>query len=240
MSFCPTKDIHSIYLDNEMPENYKAEYEAHVKNCPSCQKELEKIRTLRELFETDAQTITPDNHYLDESYERLMIKMSYAKNTKKSDENKFKTGIRYFVPTAAAAAAVFAIVLPLKSNLTKNTTVPVQNIAHTSQIVSQMPAATNVSVGGGTGMVISGNINELVLPSNKGHRHYPNGFSQNFNPNNPYNYNFEGNFIPDFDVFKPDFDESKTIPIKITIPGMNSVSPVSEFELFENVAGQSE
>ena len=25
MSFCPSKDIHSVYLDGELPENYKAE-----------------------------------------------------------------------------------------------------------------------------------------------------------------------------------------------------------------------
>ena len=24
MSFCPSKDIHSVYLDGELPENYKA------------------------------------------------------------------------------------------------------------------------------------------------------------------------------------------------------------------------
>jgi hypothetical protein len=44
MSFCPTKDIHSIYLDNEMPEIYKAEYESHVATCKKCQQELNKIK----------------------------------------------------------------------------------------------------------------------------------------------------------------------------------------------------
>ena len=63
MSFCPSKDIHSVYLDNELPEIYKAEYEEHLKNCPQCQKELEKIRALHKMFTSDSVSITPRRLY---------------------------------------------------------------------------------------------------------------------------------------------------------------------------------
>ena len=44
MSFCPSKDIHSVYLDGELPENYKAEYELHISHCEKCRKELEQLK----------------------------------------------------------------------------------------------------------------------------------------------------------------------------------------------------
>ncbi|MBP5452686.1 MAG: zf-HC2 domain-containing protein, partial [Treponema sp.] len=47
MSTCPEKDIHSIYLDNELPAAYVADYEAHVESCPECKAQLEKLRMLR-------------------------------------------------------------------------------------------------------------------------------------------------------------------------------------------------
>ena len=41
MSTCPENDIHSLYLDNELPLSYREEYEAHIKSCPKCAKKLE-------------------------------------------------------------------------------------------------------------------------------------------------------------------------------------------------------
>ena len=50
MYTCPEKDIHSVYIDNELPEAYIAEYEAHVKNCPKCAAELALLRNLNSVF----------------------------------------------------------------------------------------------------------------------------------------------------------------------------------------------
>ena len=36
MFTCPTNEIHSLYLDKELPQNYIAEYEAHIANCEKC------------------------------------------------------------------------------------------------------------------------------------------------------------------------------------------------------------
>ena len=232
MSFCPSKDIHSIYLDNEMPDIYKAEYEAHLKNCESCQKELEKLKALHQLFKADSESISLNKQYLDQSFDRLMVKMNYSKHTKFT-EKKASTGIKYFIP-AAAAAAVIALVLPLRFNSSvKNTASQQQVVASASSVVptmvsNEIPAnIRNVSVGGGKGVVISGNIHESVLPSASiGTSGSRNSFVQNVS-----NSTIEKKLIQDVDVFRPGFIEDKTISIKITVPGINAVPVTTEIEL---------
>ncbi len=159
MSSCVTNDIHSIYLDNEMPEIYKAEYESHLKSCPKCQKELAKLKTLRSLFSSDS--INLDKQYMDQSFERLQIKMGYSKHTGKvKEENTYK--FKYVIPTVAAAAvAVLALVLPLNLISNKNTADSVKVVA---PIVTSIPTADNVSLNTGRAKVISGNIQEPVVP----------------------------------------------------------------------------
>ena len=36
MYSCPTDDIHSIYLDKELPFEYQKLYEEHIQRCPEC------------------------------------------------------------------------------------------------------------------------------------------------------------------------------------------------------------
>lgn len=225
MSFCPSKDIHSVYLDGELPEMYKAEYESHLKICPECQKELENLKKIHGLFEADSKSISLNENYLDQSFDKLMVKMNYSKNTKQP-ERKFLSSIKYVIPTAAAAAIV-ALVVPLRltsanGKVPQNSVNPV--VASVSTAAASVPSATNVSVGGGKGVVISGNINESVLPSVTDRSVNP--FIQSVSSNSGL---MERRFYHDVDVFRPAFNEDKTIPIKITVPGMNSV--VAEFYL---------
>lgn len=234
MSFCPSKDIHSIYLDNEMPDIYKAEYEAHLKNCESCQKELEKLKALHQLFKADSESISLNKQYLDQSFDRLMVKMNYSKHTKFT-EKKASSGIKYFVPLAAAAAAVFALIIPVRINSSKINTEAqpaLASMASTATNVATMVSneipsnVRNVSVGGGKGVVISGNIHESVLPSSIGTNATRNSFVQNVS-----NTAIEKKLIQDVDVFRPGFIEDKTISIRITVPGMNAVPVTTEIEL---------
>ena len=74
MSFCPTKDIHSVYLDGELPEVYKAEYEQHIQNCEKCRKELMQLKAIHSMFKADSDSMNLDSHYMDESFQRLQIK----------------------------------------------------------------------------------------------------------------------------------------------------------------------
>ena len=75
MSFCPSKDIHSVYLDGELPENYKAEYELHISHCEKCRKELEQLKALHSLFQADSDSLKLDEHFMDESFQRLQINL---------------------------------------------------------------------------------------------------------------------------------------------------------------------
>ena len=224
MSFCLTKDIHSIYLDNEMPEIYKAEYESHVATCKKCQQELNKIKVLHTLLSSDADVVTPDSHYAEQSFERLQLKMRYSNSTKKSNiQNKFQ--IKYAV-SAMAAAAIFALIIPVRflNNNVQKTNAIATNIS------SAVPLANNVSFNGGRSRVISGNIHESIIPSA-----YQGDASLVRNVSN-YPNSVEKQLIKDVDVFRPAFSEEKTISIRITIPGIGQVPVTAEVKLPVNVS----
>ncbi len=205
MSFCPNKDIHSVYLDNELPEIYRAEYESHINSCPECQRELEKLRAVHNLLAADSKNITPDNHYMNQSFERLSIRMSYAKTTRKSTVPNF-SALRYTIP-AAAAAAIFGLIIPLRMTGASN----MMN-SNTPQFVSQ---TANTPIAGGKSVVLSGNIEHTAVNS-----------IRNVSTNSA-----EKNLIKDVDVFRPAFNEDKSISIKITVPGINPAPITATIQL---------
>ncbi len=126
MYTCPTDDIHSIYLDGELPDIYLKEYEAHIKTCSKCEKKLQKLQTLQNLFKSDSRMLTPDKIDMEESFKRLNTKLHYSKNTTyvyKVSKNAV------FGSIAAAAAAIFIIASPFRENVNRNSTVPVQEVA---------------------------------------------------------------------------------------------------------------
>ena len=209
MSFCPSKDIHSVYLDNELPEVYKKEYEAHIAGCEKCRKELETIKALRNSLRSDSDSLTPDEHFMDQSYERLMLKMSYAKNTARRSEKR-SLHPAFFVPVAAAAAAVFALVVPLR---TAETVTPAGATGSVSSSIVTIPTtANNVSFDSGKNVVVSGNIHETV-----------NSSSRQTIDNQVLSDN-----LREIDVLRPDFKED-AISIRISVPGMG------EFPVFAEI-----
>ena len=229
MSFCPTDDLHSIYLDNEMPQAYKAEYESHIKVCPECQRKLENLRKLHELFDSDSKSIEMNDERLQASYDKLMSRMAYTKNVHKA-EKKSNSSWKY-ICSAAAAAMIFALVIPLRLN-SKSSTVDNNNAAIASTMTTgSMQPVTNVSVGGGNGVIISGNIQGSVMQVSSGN----NNFAQNVNTRSN-----ECMFLTDLDVFRPAFEGDNSLSIRITIPSINSVFVPSENNLSENEAGQTE
>lgn len=117
MSTCPENDLHSLYLDGELPEEFIAEYEAHVASCPKCSAMLEKLTELKGFIHEDSSSISFTQKQLDESFARLQAKMSYStfKKEEKRRSNvvgfpKFR-GFQYFA-AGVAAAAVVAFALP--------------------------------------------------------------------------------------------------------------------------------
>jgi len=228
MSTCPSKDIHSIYLDNELPAAYINEYEAHIKVCPKCAAELAKLRAVREALCADAQSLTPDIHYLDQSWERLQSRMSYSKVTKKIYHFPAEQ-LKYIIPTAAAAA-VLAVILPVRA---AKTAAPGNMMAMApisrQKIIS--PAKHNI--------IINGNIqHEMLNPA--AFKPHQQAESVSYGAESGYQRPFiqeqaaSGTIDPqlnDVDVFRPDFTSSGTITIKITVPGLTTPPVSTEIEL---------
>ena len=131
MFTCPDDDIHSVYSDGELPQNFVAEYEAHVKNCPQCSAKLQKILILKAAFKSDSESISLSKRDLDASFDRLEARLSYKKVVSPQLQLKTKAAnlvkpnvsrkytpvfpkalgaLKYFVAGAAAAlVVVFAI-----------------------------------------------------------------------------------------------------------------------------------
>ena len=219
MSFCPTKDIHSVYLDNELPDEHKKEYELHIQNCPKCQKELETLRGLHSLLKADAETLTPDSHFVDQSFERLQIKMAYSKNTAKNNAPK-KSGYIYSL-TGVAAAAVFALIIPLSFNNTNDTAAnsnmavaPVSSVIPSTVAKAVTTTANNVSFDSGRSVLVSGNIQETVLSSETRRK-----------PSAPFTRE-----VRDVEVFRPELGD-ETISIKVTVPGFGDIPVTTEINV---------
>ena len=218
MSFCLSKDIHSIYLDKELPENYKLEYEEHVKNCPECQKELNKLKLIHDALKSDSDSIKLDDDFLEKSYERLQIKMAYKNNVTKA-RRIGNVNIKYGL-TAVAAAALFALVIPVTLNSNKKNSVTTQPALASVSSVSQISnstsaiAANNVSINSGRNVLVSGNMLDTVIRPEAG---IDNGKTL-------------VKKAKDVEVLRPEL-EDETISIRISVPGLGEIPVVTEINL---------
>ena len=213
MSTCPTKEMLSLYLDNELPQNYKEQLEAHVAGCDKCRAELEKLRAISSVFHKNAELISPDKKFTDESYERLMLKMKYSKNA----GHTFKPVSRVWkiVVPAVAAVAVLALAVPLMLAAGKAN---VKTMSATSSLYSQMPSQVSEQLTEQLSNVSFGGENSFVRNTSGA----------------------ASKLIQDVEVFRPAFDEDKkTISIRITIPGNDDVPVTTEIEVPLDVTGQN-
>ena len=124
MYTCPTDDIHSVYLDGELPNVYLQQYEAHTKTCAGCAKKLESLRAVRKLLRKDSDALTLDAIAMEESFKRLGTKLRYSKNTAKAYAFPKSLSI-----PAAAAAAAFITLLPFGKGMPKTGGAPMPEIA---------------------------------------------------------------------------------------------------------------
>ena len=226
MSTCPTKEIHSLYLDNELPQTHKEQYEAHIAACDKCRAEYEKLRAVRAVFEKDAQAVSPDQAFLDASYERLMLKMKYSKNVGHTASHRVSSRTWKIAVPAIAAAAVLALAIPLRFAVGRAN---VKTMSATSSLYSQVPSqvseqVSNVAFNGEGSFGFDEGI-QSILPSvtNVGNSSVA-----------------ASKLIQDVEVFRPNFDEEKkTISIRITIPGNDDVPVTTEIEVPLDVTGQN-
>lgn len=115
MFTCPNKDLHSLYLDGELPEEYRAEYEKHVNGCPKCQAELKKLRGLNAILQADSKNISLSGKDMDGSFDRLQARLSFKRVTRKPLEFSKAREVFKDVVIGAAAAAVIAVIMPVKN-----------------------------------------------------------------------------------------------------------------------------
>ena len=99
MFTCPEKDIHSIYLDGELPDEYRINYETHVKNCKNCQTELSGLKMLHSLLQKDSTQLSWKEEPSSSRYERLQSRLAFRKVVSFSQEEKPKFNIvKFAVP----------------------------------------------------------------------------------------------------------------------------------------------
>ena len=181
MFTCPEKDIHSIYIDGELPENFSREYEAHIGSCEKCRAELEKIRAIRSLLAKDSASLDLDKDFMEKSFERLQSRMRFKRIVSQGEDKSFIVPMRRtFIPMAAAAAAVFAILLPQKMNSSHNTNMAAQDLPIISRAQEITPIAKsdvivedgiqNVALQNATernSLAVAGNVKPLELKASK-------------------------------------------------------------------------
>ena len=150
MFHCPENDIHSIYLDGELPQNFVKEYEAHVASCEKCQAKLKRLKAVRAAFAADSRSIEASDEFKAASFERLQSRLRFSKSVKASEPSKNVVRLQNFIPLAAAAAAVFALVLPARVAKGQGAQGVDESVLAVSSIKERKPLAdTNIIVNGG-------------------------------------------------------------------------------------------
>ncbi len=157
MFTCPEKDIHSIYIDGELPEKFVRDYEAHIVSCEKCRAELEKLRAMREILLEDAASLDLSDDFMEKSFERLQSRMRFKKIVSQSEPKKSAVPMkRTFIPMAAAAAAVFAIMLPQRMNSTQDENIAAQDLP----IISKAQEITPIVK---SDVIVEGGIPDVAL-----------------------------------------------------------------------------
>ena len=122
MSTSLEKDLHSVYIDGEMPESFVSQYESLVSSNAKEKEALEKMQVLHSLLQEDSAEKTVSDSFMEESFARLQTKMRYAQNVSFAGEQKsFITPFVKYASSFAAAASVFALVfIPVHYNSLSN------------------------------------------------------------------------------------------------------------------------
>ena len=97
----------SLYLDNELTEEEKTEFENHILECEDCRNELEKIKRIGEELNSIPMEELPEGYC-----KKLHMKLKEARPEEKKSKRRF--GIRKF--SAIAAALIVVLMVPFALN----------------------------------------------------------------------------------------------------------------------------
>lgn len=149
------KDLHSVYIDGELPKDYVAEYEDAISKDKTAARELERMQKIHGIFQQDAADIEVSDKFVEESFARLQMKMKFTQTAKKAETKSFVKAMR--LPASfAAAAAVFALIFT-PAFVKSSSKVEKEVTAIAVAVADEMPALSEKTV------AIDGNINSEKL-----------------------------------------------------------------------------
>ncbi len=216
MSSYPKKDLHSVYIDKEMPDTFVKEYETNVKLSEKSSAELKRMTAIHDILQNDAHNKTVDSAFVAQSFERLQTKMRYSKVV--GTANKPIPFPVKMISTAAATAAVFALVfMPLISKSQTVITAPeIRAISRTGNMLSSL-AKNDV--------IIDGNLDSNISFAEGSTREQKTIQATTLASNRSRNTRSLGKKLASIDVFRPEFDSPA--PIKISVPRFHEL-PTNE------------
>ncbi len=113
MSTCPSNNIHSLYVDNELSQSLRHNFEKHLTTCDSCSKKVEQYKNIhKDLRSLD---VTPD---VEEGYKRLKARLSYKTHLAPYGSARDPNFV-FKVTPFLAAAAILAVFFPLMNLFTE-------------------------------------------------------------------------------------------------------------------------
>lgn len=156
MCTCPNKDIHSLYIDNELTEPYKSHYEKHLVECDSCRKEFQRQQQIHLFLQEDARSVCYSEEKIDKNFEKLQDRLKYHQVTQQKP-SVFTYALK-FAPTIAAAVA-FIFLFPF-NNTTKTSTdyLALNNTPIQAAQISVAPMKDK-------GLVVHGNLSDKAISS---------------------------------------------------------------------------
>lgn len=115
MSTCPSHEVYSMYIDNELPEPFKSTVQKHASECLECSQTLQNLKKVHDVLQKDMHSICFDQQELDDSFNRLKTKMRFREVTEViEDSHYFSRSFLHKVLPVVAAALVLAIILPIR------------------------------------------------------------------------------------------------------------------------------
>lgn len=213
MSTCPEQDMHSVYLDGELPQKYALDYESHLTNCQKCRDEYAKLNKLSSLLKEDASSNELSSQELEDSFSRLQTKLRYQQHIRQSQPVNVHR-FTWVIPSVAAAALAFALILP-----NKGVSAPTQ--------VTERPISISASaLAGGLSVAPSVNTNQtrfirepaIIVEEPIGH-HIK---SISLTPEEA---------LSTMDIFRPSFSKDKKISLKMSLSDLESLPINGEISL---------
>ena len=223
-----SKDLHSVYIDGEMPSDYIGEYETQLKSDEDSCAELKKMQKIHELFQKDSDEIQIDDKFIEESFQRLQTKMKFKNTVAKAEKKSFVSAFKYPLSFAAAAAVFALIFTPAYVKSSGKSETKIQAIAMAEEEIK--PVSEN-------NVVIDGNLEAAKVSSalsvaadftkstetsdsvtNYQQKTVRASSVASYGGNSSRNF---GGSMPSVDVFKP--KSSSSNQLKMNVPAFNDI-----------------